>query len=120
VVGTYDYDANHSIVSVIDRRTRKVLTVRRAPVRFQLSDAERAEAAAVAARNPRVKAFLGGDPMNPLIRLYFPPPRRRYRSTHRFAIVFLRPSHSRRQYAIVDLSDRRVVDVLTRRDLTGA
>jgi len=119
VVGLYDYDENRSVIALLDAKTKKVTAVEVAPASFQLSEEERKEAEALAADDPRVKKFLGKRKMNPLTRLYFPPGTDREPRPHRFAIVFLRPTPTRRQYAVVDLSERRIADVLTHRDLTG-
>jgi hypothetical protein len=52
--------------------------------------------------------------MNPLTRLYFPPQEASENALlHRYAIVFLRPNNSERRYAVVDLSEKKVIDVLT-------
>lgn len=59
-----------------------------------------------------MKAALGGRKMNQLVRLYFPPYAHAHDPPHRYAIVFLRPTKSERRYAVVDLSEQRVVDVM--------
>ena len=62
-----------------------------------------------------MKSFLRRRRLNPLTRLYFPPGDT---TGHRFAIVFVRPSSSERRYAVVDLAEKQVVDVLDESDLT--
>jgi hypothetical protein len=119
VVGLYDYERDRSVIAVVDVRENKVVAVADAVTQFQLSEEERQEAEALAAEDPGVNAFLNGRGMNPLTRLYFPPGAALQQPAHRYAIVFLRPDSSERHYAVVDLSARRVVEVLTRRDLTG-
>jgi|RhiMetdeSRZDD1v2_1073273.scaffolds.fasta_scaffold04620_23 hypothetical protein len=115
LVAVYDYDRDRTFVATVDPGRERVLSVDEAPVPFQLSEEEREEAAALAATDERVKRFLGRRPMNPLTRLYFPPDG----GPHRHAVVFLRPNRSERAYAVVDLSDGRVVDVLSRERFTG-
>ena len=119
IVGLYDYEQNHSVIAVVDVKAMEVVAVEDAIAPFQLSQEEREEAEALAAEDDRVKAFLGPRNMNPLTRLYFPPDGIRYDRAHRFAIVFVRPNSAERQYAVIDLSQRQVIDVLTRHDLTG-
>jgi hypothetical protein len=119
VVGLYDYERDRSVIALVDVRQNKVVAVADAVTQFQLSEEERQEAEALAAEDPGVNAFLSGRRMNPLTRLYFPPGAALQGPAHRYAIVFLRPDSSERRYAVVDLSARRVVEVLTRRDLTG-
>ena len=119
VVGLYDYETNRSLIALVDLKQEKVVAFEETKAQFQLSDEERKEAEALAAQDPRVKVFLGKQPMNPLTRLYFPPEAARDRVPHRYAIVFLRPNSAERHYAVVNLSERRVADVLTQRDLTG-
>ncbi len=118
VAVVHDYDANRSTVAVVDVKAKKVVSLQDAPAHFQLSVDERREAETLAAKDPRVRAFLGRRSLNPLTRLFFPPASHA-RGPHRFAIVFVRPSPTERRYAIVDVSARRVVDVLTRHELTG-
>jgi hypothetical protein len=115
LVAVYDYERDRTLVAAVDRARGAVLSVDEAPAPFQLSDEERQEAEALAEEDARVKEFLGGRPMRPLTRLYFPPEG----ASHRHAIVFLRPNSSERRYAVIDLSERRVVDVLTRAEFTG-
>ena len=115
LLGVYDYERDRTLVATVDPERGRVLSVDEAPVQFQLSEEEREEAAALAAADERVKRFLRRRPMNPLTRLYFPPGG----GPHRHAIVFLRPNRSERAYAVVDLSDERVVDVLSREQFTG-
>ena len=115
LLGVYDYDRDRTLVAAIDPVAERVLSVSDAPAQFQLSGEEREEAARLAAGDDRVRAFLRRRTMNPLTRLYFPPGG----GSHRHAIVFLRPNASERAYAVVDLSDERVVDVLSREQFTG-
>ena len=115
LVGVYDYDRDRTLVATIDPGRERVLSLEQAPVPFQLSEEERKEAAALAAADERVQRFLRRRPMNPLTRLYFAT----RGGPHRHAIVFLRPNRSERAYAVVDLSDGRVVDVLSREQCTG-
>lgn len=115
LVGVYDYQADRTLVAAVDPAREEVLFVDEAPAPFQLSEEERAEAAELAAGDARVKRFLRRRSMNPLTRLYFPPSV----SSHRHAIVFLRPNRSERAYAVVDLSEGRVIDVLSREQFTG-
>ena len=115
----HDYDDSRSMVALVDVKAKKVVALHEAPAHFQLSLDERREAEALAAKDPRVREFVGRRSLNPLTRLFFPPASPEGRRPHRTAIVFVRPSVTERRYAIVDLSLRRVVDVLTRHDLTG-
>jgi len=117
LVGMYDYSTNRSIVAVVDLKSEKVLSVEESPVQFQLAPEERKEAEDLAAKDDRVKEFLGGRDMNPLTRLYFPGSGSEEVRKHRFAIVFLRPTNSERRYAVVDLSAQEVADVLTPQDM---
>ncbi len=116
VVGVHDPEGD-SLVALVDEARGRVVSVEATPARFQLDDEEQAEAERLAAGDERVRRFLGRRPMNPLTRLYFPPGAD---SRHRHAIVFLRPATSARAYAVVDLTDGVVVDVLDRRAFTGA
>jgi hypothetical protein len=115
VVGVHDPDGG-SLVALVDAVKGKVVSVERTPAQFQLSEEERAEAEKLAVADSRSRGFVGRRRPNPLTRLYFPPGRDR---SHRYAIVFLRPSNTERAYAVVDLTDGRVTDVLDRRRLTG-
>jgi hypothetical protein len=119
VVGLHDYEQNRSVIALVDVKAEKVMALENAIAPLQLSQEEREEAEALAAEDPQVKAFLGRRNMSPLTRLYFPPHAAREHRPHRFAIVFVRPSTAERRYAVVDLSQRQVVAVLTRHDLTG-
>jgi len=119
LVAYFDYDENASVVAVVDAKAKTVISAEQVPVTFQLSDLERREAEALAARDVRVIEKLRGRDMNPLTRLYFPRKTSSDARRHRFAIVFLRPNNHERCYAIVDLSSNAVVDVLTRDALTG-
>jgi len=119
LVGLYDYEYNQSLIAVVDTKAEKVLAVEKALGSFQLSEEERREAEDYASADFRAEAFLAGRKANPLTRLYFPRHVAPIHRSHRFAIVFLRPNNSERRYAVVVLSESRVVDVLTRRDLSG-
>jgi hypothetical protein len=116
VLAVYDHDSDRSLVVLVDPKREKVLAVEDTPARFQLSDDERAEAEALAAKDDRVRAFLHRRRMNPLTRLYFPPGDG---PSHRYAIVFLRPTTSERRYAVVDLTDKKVIDMLGPEALTA-
>jgi uncharacterized protein YciI len=118
VVALHDYDAGRSMVALVDVKAKKVVALQDAPAHFQLSVDEQREAEALAAKDPRVRQFVGRRRLNPLTRLFFPRAGHESRS-HRCAIVFIRPSLTERRYAIVDFSLRRVVDVVTRHALTG-
>ncbi len=118
VVGLYDYAHNRSVVALLDPKRKKVLSVEETSAHFQLDEEEQKEAEALAAKDARVRAFLGRRKMNPLTRLYFPPGAGGDRPPHRYAIVFLRPNSSERRYAVVDLSERKVLDVLAPEALT--
>lgn len=111
VVGLYDYGQNRSVVAVVDLKAETVVSVEETGVQFQLHAQEQREAEELAAAAARVTEFLGGRPMNPLTRLYFPPAGSGVDATHRYAIVFLRPNNHERRYAVVDLSQREVIDV---------
>ena len=117
VVGIHDYDDDRSLVALVDTRAHRTVAVERLPASFQLSDDERKEAEALAAKDARIRQFVGRRKMNPLTRLYFPPAAAA-NAGGRFAIVFVRPSVNERRYAVVDLSARRLTDVLTRERLT--
>ena len=112
VVGLYDYDKNRSAVALVDVKAKKVVGVEETDAPFQLSDEEQQEAEGLAAKEKRAREFLGRRRPNPLTRLYFPPGAVGKKRPHRHAIVFLRPTTSERRYAVVDLSSRKVVDVL--------
>ena len=117
LVGMYDYSADRSVVAVVDLESEKIVSVEETPLQFQLAPEERKEAEGLAAKDDRVKEFLGGRKMNPLTRLYFPSSGPERERKHRFAIVFLRPTNSERRYAVVDLSAQRVTDVLSPSDM---
>lgn len=119
VVAYVDYEQNGSVVALVDRNAGNVVTVQEAPVVFQLSEEEQRDAEALAAGDGRVIAVLRDRSMNPLTRLYFPPTVAPAARGHRHAIVFLRPNERERHYAVIDLSAREVVDVLSREALTG-
>ena len=107
----YDYEHNRSVVAVVDLKTQAVVSMDLTDIQYQLDDEEREEANELAAADSRVKEFLNDRPMNPLTRLYFPPEGRAADPTHRHAIVFLRPNNRERRYAVVDLSQRAVIQV---------
>ncbi len=113
VVGVHDPEGGRSLVALVE--PSGVVGVHETPARFQLSAQERTAAEKLAAADERAKSFLRRRRMNPLPRLYFPPGDT---SGHRHAIVFLRPTSSERRYVVVDLTDKRVVDVLGEADLT--
>ena len=119
VVGVYDYSQDRSLAATIDLRRQAVVSVEEVPVQFQLSAEERTEAESLAAADARVVEFLAGRPMNPLTRLYFPPSSARHAPPHRYAIVFLRPTKDDRRYAVVDLSERQVAELLSPEHLTA-
>jgi hypothetical protein len=119
VVGIYDYDANRSLVAVVDLGAQEVRAVEETPVQFQLSREEKQEAEELVAGDQRAREFLGDRDMNPLTRLFFPSYARRDDPPHRYAVVFLLPSASERRFAVVDLSDRRVVEVFGPERLTA-
>jgi hypothetical protein len=119
VLALRDSQRRRTVVAVIDRARGRVASVETTPVHFQLSEPEQREAERLALDDGRVRRFLGRRAANPLTRLYFPPPKSGASSDHRHAIVFLRPSTSERRYAVVDLTDDRVVDVLHPRALTA-
>jgi Cu2+-containing amine oxidase len=114
LVAVYDYDRDRTLVATIDVANSRVLSVEEAPAQPQLSDEEREEAEELAAGDARVRAFLRRRKMRPLTRLYLS-----HEGPHRHAVVFLRPNASERAYAVVDLSERRVVDVMSRDEFTG-
>jgi hypothetical protein len=119
VVSFYDHARGRSVVALVDPKQDKVLSVEETTAQFQLSEEEQKQAEVLAAKDARVRDFLGRRRMNPLTRLYFPPQEAgEGASMHRYAIVFLRPNNSERRYAIVDLSEGMVVDVLTPDALT--
>ena len=117
LVGIYDYDRNDSVVAVVDTDSKTVVDVQTTQAQFQLSDEERAEAEQIAGADDVVQSVLAGREMNPLTRLYFPTGS--HPANHRYAIVFIRPSKSERWYAIVDLTTRSTVDIVSRRRLAG-
>lgn len=113
IVAVHDHEQGRSLVALVD--STGVVGVHETPARFQLSAAERTTAEQLVAADARAKAFLRRRRMNPLTRLYFPPDAR---PGHRHAIVFLRPNSSERRYAVVDLKQRQVVELLDEADLT--
>jgi hypothetical protein len=112
VVGIYDHDEGKSLVALVD--SRGVKGVHETPAKFQLSEQERELAEKLAAADSRVKSFLRRRQMKPLTRLYFP---RADTSGHRFAIVFVRPTSSERLYAVIDMTDQQVTEILDESDL---
>jgi hypothetical protein len=119
VVGFYSYEKDQSFVAVVDLNTREVHAVETVPVQFQLSQEEKQEAERLAGNDQRVRDFLGDRDMNPLTRLFFPATAAKDAPPHRYAVVFLRPSDTERRFAVVDLTDRQVVDVLSPEAFTG-
>jgi len=115
VVGVLDPERGRSLVALVD--SGGVVGVHETPAQFQLSEQERTRAENLAAADDRARSFLRRRQMNPLTRLYFRP---NDTTGHRHAIVFLRPTSSERRYAVVDLTDERVVEFLDDRDLTRA
>ena len=113
VIGIHDPQSGRSHVALVD--PNGVVGVHQTPATFQLSEQERKTAERLAAADERSKSFLRRRRMNPLTRLYFPPGDT---SGHRHAIVFLRPTSSERRYVVVDLTDKKVLDVLDEADLT--
>lgn len=118
-VGIYDYDANKSIVAMVDSNTSEVVEVGETEVQFQLSLEEEKEAEGIALQDPRVKKFLKGRKMNSLVRLYFPKNAFKDHPPHRYAIIFLRPSNTERKFAIVDLSTQQLTDLLDTSGITS-
>jgi hypothetical protein len=115
IVGMHDPVRGRSLVALVG--AGGVVGVHETPARFQLSAKERAFAAKLAQGDERVRSFLRRRSMNALTRLYFPPGGD---PGHRYAIVFARPTTTERRYAVVDLTDEKVVDVLDEAGLTGA
>jgi hypothetical protein len=113
VIGMVDYRNGRSVVALVDPSAKKVVGVEETLAHFQLSDVEKRTAESLAQKDKRVIRFLKKRKPNPLTRLYFPPAATGADPAHRHAIVFLRPNTSDRRYAIVDLSDGDVIDVLT-------
>src|SRR5215210_6368186 len=56
-VGLYDYDANKSIVAMVDAETKEVVSVEETDVQFQLSSEEEEEAEEIASQDSEVKKF---------------------------------------------------------------
>ncbi len=110
VIGIHGYRDGRSVVAVVDSKKQRVIGVEELPVPLQLSDEERDEANALAAKDKRVTDFLDKRQLNPLTRLYFPPSGGE--PAHRYAIVFARPTNNERRYAIVDLTAGKVTEVL--------
>ena len=115
VAGFHDPAGGRSLVALVEGGA--VVGVHETPAQFQLSPQERKTAEQLAGTDERVRSFLRRRRMNALTRLYFPPAGV---SGHRYAIVFVRPTTTQRRYAVVDLTDERVVDVLDEARLTGA
>jgi hypothetical protein len=113
VAGIHD-GRGRSLVALVEGGA--VVAVHETPARFQLSEHERERAEELAGGDERVRSFLRRRRMNALTRLYFPPAGA---PDHRHAIVFVRPTAATRRYAVVDLTDERVVDVLDEASLTG-
>jgi hypothetical protein len=119
VVGFYSYERGQSVVALVDLNTQEVHAVEAVPVQFQLSQEEKREAEELAAGNQRVRDFLGDRDMNPLTRLFFPATAAKDTPPHRYAVVFLRPSANDRRFAVVDLTDRQVVDLVSPETFTA-
>jgi hypothetical protein len=117
VLAVYDYETDRTLVALVDRRHKTVTSIEESRVRFQLSDAEREDAERIAGEDPTVQRLLDTRPMQPLTRLYFP--RAGGTERHRLAIVFIRPTTRERWFAVVDLTEGRVRDVLSRAEFTG-
>lgn len=116
IVGLYDHDRCQSLLAVMDPERQAVVEIQPAQVQFQLSEKERLQAESIASEHERVCEVLAGRPMNPLTRLYLP---KGANSGNRHAIVFLRPSSSERWFAIVDLTSKSTVKVMSRRQMAG-
>lgn len=116
VVAVHDAERSRSLVAVVDAKRNRVVGVEETPVQFQLNPNEREEAERLARADERVRRFLRGRQPRPLTRLYFPP---EAEEGHRYAVVFVRPSNAARRYAVVDLTEGAVVDVLRPADLAG-
>jgi hypothetical protein len=117
VVGFHDYRRGRSVVALVDPQAGKVVGIEESPAHLQLSAEERKEANELAGKDTRVRDFLAGRALDPLTRLYFPPGGD---ESHRHAIVFVRPNRSERRYAVVDLTARKVIDVLEELATRGA
>jgi len=117
VAGFYDYTTGKSVAAVIDLDSMSVVDVQETSVQPQLSSTEASEAERLAASHPMVKELLKGRALNPLTRLYFPAWAERNDPPHRYAVVFARPSKHERMYAIVDLTDEAIAEVLTPDDI---
>jgi hypothetical protein len=115
IAGIHDAAGGRSLVALVEGG--KIVGVHETPATFQLSQQEREQAERLAAADERVRSFLRRRRMNALTRLYFPPAGT---PGHRYAIVFVRPTAAARRFAVVDLTDERVVDVLDEAGLTGA
>ena len=112
ILAVRNQTGSRTLVAVADRDG--IVGVHETPASFQLTDKERELAESLAAGDPRIKSFLRRRALNPLTRLYFPPGR----PDRRHAIVFARPTSTERRYAVIDLADEGVIDVLTESDLT--
>ena len=117
VAGFYDYATGKTVAAVVDLASMKVVDVEESPVQPQLSSSEALEAERIAESDPMINGLLKGRPLNPLTRLYFPIWAERNEPPHRYAVVFARPSKHERMYAIVDLTDEVVAEVLTPADI---
>jgi hypothetical protein len=118
IVIQHDRSSGASVVTAVDLGKGEVIGEHTTPAQFQLTAEEEREAAEFAVADARIADFLRGRPANPLTRLYFPPGGRAD-LTHRFAIVFLRPTADERRYAVVDLTEGQVADVLGPEHLSG-
>jgi len=114
VVGLYNYDSNKSVIALVDLKSDNVIEINETQVQFQLNSEEEKEAETLVSKDRRIKEFLKGRTMNPLVRLYFPNEAIKHSPPHRYAIVFIRPSNTERKYAVVDLSEKKVTNLLER------
>lgn len=112
LLGLYDYLSDRALVALIDRSRKAVASVQESRAHFQLANEEREEAERLAGTDEGVRAFLRGRPMQPLTRLYLPRAGRGD-AGHRYAIVFLRPTSRERAYAVVDLTDGRLTELIS-------
>ena len=113
VVGVHDHRAGGTVLAEIDLDRGKVVAVGRSPAVLQLSADEQKQANRLAGADKRVQAFLGKEKLNPLTRLYFPRPSAVGATGSGGAYA---PTH---RHAIVDLTDGRVKQFLSRADFTG-
>jgi Cu2+-containing amine oxidase len=107
VIGLYNYDTNKSMVALIDLKNDSVIDANETLIQFQLNSEEEKEAEDLVSKDHRIKDFLKGRKMNPLVRLYFPNDAIKHNPPHRYALVFVRPSNTERKFAAVDLSEKK-------------